>query len=74
MYKTIFVKPGNKGWGVGLTLTPTEKMNKVVSVTGGGIHPVAQQHAMGLKIKFQRMKRFAPLSIAAEQHGSVCIQ
>lgn len=45
MYKTVFVKPGNKGWGVGLTLTPTEQKNKVVSVTGGGIHPVAQQIA-----------------------------
>ncbi|MGO2893101.1 MAG: PTS glucitol/sorbitol transporter subunit IIB [Enterococcus devriesei] len=45
MYKTVFVKSGNKGWGVGLTLTPTEQKNKVVSVTGGGIHPVAQQIA-----------------------------
>lgn len=45
MYKTVFVKPGNKGWGVGLTLVPSEKRNKVVSVTGGGIHPVAQQIA-----------------------------
>ncbi|MBM7712021.1 PTS glucitol/sorbitol transporter subunit IIB [Enterococcus xiangfangensis] len=45
MYKTVFVKPGNKGWGVGLKLTPTDKKNKVVSVTGGGIHPVAQQIA-----------------------------
>lgn len=45
MYKPVFVEPGNGGWGVGLTLTPTEKRNKVVSVTGGGIHPVAQQIA-----------------------------
>ncbi|GCF95844.1 PTS sorbitol transporter subunit IIB [Enterococcus florum] len=45
MYKTVFVKPGSKGWGVGLTLVPTDKKNKVVSVTGGGIHPVAQQIA-----------------------------
>lgn len=45
MYKTVFVEPGSSGWGVGLTLTPTEKRNKVVSVTGGGIHPVAQQIA-----------------------------
>lgn len=45
MYKTVFVKPGSKGWGVGLTLVPNEKKNKVVSVTGGGIHPVAQQIA-----------------------------
>lgn len=45
MYKSVFVEPGTGGWGVGLTLTPTEKRNKVVSVTGGGIHPVAQQIA-----------------------------
>lgn len=45
MYKTVFVKPGSKGWGVGLTLVPSEQKNKVVSVTGGGIHPVAQQIA-----------------------------
>lgn len=45
MYKTVFVKPGNKGWGVGWTLTPTDQKNKIVSVTGGGIHPVAQQIA-----------------------------
>ena len=45
MYKTVFVKPGSTGWGVGLTLVPSEQKNKVVSVTGGGIHPVAQQIA-----------------------------
>ncbi|MEO1771723.1 MULTISPECIES: PTS glucitol/sorbitol transporter subunit IIB [Enterococcus] len=45
MYKSVFVSPGNGGWGVGLTLTPTATKNKVVSVTGGGIHPVAQQIA-----------------------------
>ncbi|WP_159721410.1 PTS glucitol/sorbitol transporter subunit IIB [Enterococcus sp. CSURQ0835] len=45
MYKTVFVEPGSSGWGIGLTLTPTDKRNKVVSVTGGGIHPVAQQIA-----------------------------
>ena len=45
MYKTVFVKPGSKGWGVGLTLVPSEQKNKVVSVTGGGIHPVPQQIA-----------------------------
>lgn len=45
MYKSVFVEPGNNGWGVGFTLTPTDKKNKVVSVTGGGIHPVAQRIA-----------------------------
>ncbi|MDT2570514.1 PTS glucitol/sorbitol transporter subunit IIB [Enterococcus raffinosus] len=45
MYKSVFVAPGNNGWGVGFTLTPSDKKNKVVSVTGGGIHPVAQRIA-----------------------------
>ncbi len=42
MYKTITIKAGSGGWGGPLTITPTETCNKVLSVTGGGIHPVAQ--------------------------------
>lgn len=45
MYKTITIKAGSGGWGGPLTITPTEKCNKVLSVTGGGIHPVAQKIA-----------------------------
>lgn len=45
MYKTIFVEKGQGGWGIGLTLTPTQTRNKVLSVTGGGIHPVATKIA-----------------------------
>lgn len=30
MYKSVFVEPGNNGWGVGFTLTPSDKKNKVV--------------------------------------------
>lgn len=45
MYKTIFVEKGQGGWGVGLTLKPTDKRNKILSVTGGGIHPVAAKIA-----------------------------
>lgn len=45
MGKTVFIKKGPGGWGNGLTLTPNEKRNKVVSMTGGGIHPVAQRIA-----------------------------
>lgn len=44
-YKSVFVRPGEGGWGEGLTIRPTEKRNKVVSVTGGGIHPVAKRLA-----------------------------
>lgn len=34
MYKTITIKAGSGGWGGPLTITPTEKCNKVLSVTG----------------------------------------
>lgn len=44
-YAAAFVSPGRGGWGTGLTLVPDEKKNKVISVTGGGIHPVAQRIA-----------------------------
>ena len=45
MYKTITIKTGSGGWGGPLTIVPTEKCNKILSVTGGGIHPVAQKIA-----------------------------
>jgi len=44
-YNKVFVKPGNGGWGKGLLLEPTETKNVVLSVTGGGIHPVAARIA-----------------------------
>ena len=43
--KTVFVKRGENGWGKGLLIQPTPEKNKIVSVTGGGIHPVAQRVA-----------------------------
>ena len=45
MYKTITIKAGDGGWGGPLTITATEKCHKILSVTGGGIHPVAQKIA-----------------------------
>lgn len=44
-FKEVFVKKGQGGWGKGLSIKPTETKNKVISVTGGGIHPVAQKIA-----------------------------
>ncbi|MDX2935646.1 PTS glucitol/sorbitol transporter subunit IIB [Streptomyces ipomoeae] len=44
-YPSVFVRKGAGGWGDGLTLRRTETRNKVLSVTGGGIHPVAQRIA-----------------------------
>ncbi len=44
-YRSVFVRAGRNGWGRGLELTPTAQRNKVISVTGGGVHPVAQRIA-----------------------------
>ncbi|RJK95472.1 PTS glucitol/sorbitol transporter subunit IIB [Vallicoccus soli] len=40
-YRSVEVRPGRGGWGRGLVLTPDGTRDKVISVTGGGIHPVA---------------------------------
>ncbi|WP_027415374.1 PTS glucitol/sorbitol transporter subunit IIB [Aneurinibacillus terranovensis] len=45
MAKSIRVKKGSGGWGTGFIITPKGKKAKVVSITGGGIHPVAQKIA-----------------------------
>ncbi|WP_426428672.1 PTS glucitol/sorbitol transporter subunit IIB [Staphylococcus equorum] len=45
MYKRIKVSKGNGGWGKGFTIEPTEEKNIILSVTGGGIHPVAERIA-----------------------------
>jgi PTS system glucitol/sorbitol-specific IIC component len=44
-YQSVFVRAGTNGWGRGLVLTPTKEKHKVISVTGGGVHPVAQRIA-----------------------------
>lgn len=44
-YNKVKVNKGQGGWGKGLEILPTDKKNKIVSVTGGGIHPVAQKIA-----------------------------
>ena len=45
MYRAITITKGSAGWGGPITIMPTEKCHKVISVTGGGIHPVAQKIA-----------------------------
>lgn len=44
-YKAVKISKGSGGWGGPLVIEPTEQRNKIVSVTGGGIHPVAQHIA-----------------------------
>ncbi|MGM0878793.1 MAG: PTS glucitol/sorbitol transporter subunit IIB [Bacillota bacterium] len=43
--RAIFVDKGSGGWGIGLRIEPKGKKVKVVSITGGGIHPVAKKIA-----------------------------
>ena len=45
MYKSVKIVAGKGGWGGPLILIPTETRCKVVSVTGGGIHPLAAKIA-----------------------------
>lgn len=45
MYKAVKISHGSEGWGGPLIIQPTEKRNKIVSVTGGGIDPVAKRIA-----------------------------
>ncbi|QBS36618.1 PTS sorbitol transporter subunit IIB [Thermaerobacter sp. FW80] len=44
-YRTVIVRKGPGGWGGPLRITPSDERNVIASVTGGGIHPVAQQIA-----------------------------
>lgn len=44
-YKAVKISRGKTGWGGPLVIQPTSQRNKVVSVTGGGIHPIAQRIA-----------------------------
>lgn len=44
-YQAVTITKGRGGWGSGLTLQPTDEKNVVLSVTGGGIHPVAAKIA-----------------------------
>lgn len=45
MYKAVKITKGSNGWGGPLIIQPTEKRNKVVSVTGQSIHPIAYKIA-----------------------------
>lgn len=44
-YRKVKVNPGKKGWGDGLVIAPEPGKDLIYSVTGGGIHPVAQRIA-----------------------------
>jgi glucitol/sorbitol PTS system EIIB component len=44
-YKAVKVTKGRGGWGGPLTIQPSADRPLVASITGGGIHPVAQRIA-----------------------------
>lgn len=44
-YKAAKVTKGASGWGGPLVIKPADEQKYIVSVTGGGIHPVAQEIA-----------------------------
>jgi sorbitol-specific phosphotransferase system component IIBC len=44
-YKAVKVTKGRGGWGGPLTIKPTAERPLIASITGGGIHPVAQRIA-----------------------------
>lgn len=45
MYKAVLIEKGQGGWGGPLIIKPTDEKKYIMSVTGGGIHPVAQRIA-----------------------------
>lgn len=45
MYNAVRIEKGHGGWGGPLVILPTEKKNKVVSITGGGIDPLTRKIA-----------------------------
>lgn len=45
MFKAVTISKGTGGWGGPLVIQPTEKRNKIVSITGGGIDPVTKRIA-----------------------------
>ncbi len=44
-YKKIVIKAGSGGWGGPLVVHPKPGRDVIASITGGGIHPVAQKIA-----------------------------
>lgn len=44
-FDTVRVSKSDEGWGGPLLIEPSEEKDKIVSITGGGIHPIAQQIA-----------------------------
>lgn len=44
-YKSVRIEKGSGGWGGPLVVTPSDERPYVISMTGGGIHPLAKRIA-----------------------------
>jgi PTS system glucitol/sorbitol-specific IIB component len=44
-YKRVKISAGNRGWGGPLIIAPEPGKDLIYSVTGGGVHPLAQHIA-----------------------------
>lgn len=67
MTKEVLVNKGNKGWGGPLLLSKTDTKIYIASVTGGGIHPVAQKLAdlLGVEAKDGFKEKVEPSEMIA---------
>jgi sorbitol-specific phosphotransferase system component IIBC len=72
-YKAVKIDKGPGGWGGPLTIKPTDARPYIYSVTGGGIHPLAQKIADltgGIAFDgFAPSKKFEEIAVAVIDCG-----
>ena len=72
-YKAVKIEKGQGGWGGPLTIKPTDARPYIYSVTGGGIHPLAQKIADltgGIAFDgFSSSKKFDEIAVAVIDCG-----
>ena len=72
-YKAVKIEKGQGGWGGPLTIKPTDARPYIYSVTGGGIHPLAQKIADltgGIAFDgFSSSKKFEEIAVAVIDCG-----
>ena len=72
-YKAVKIDKGQGGWGGPLTIKPTDARPYIYSVTGGGIHPLAQKIADltgGIAFDgFSSSKKFDEIAVAVIDCG-----
>ncbi len=72
-YKAVKIEKGPGGWGGPLTIKPTDARPYIYSVTGGGIHPLAQKIADltgGIAFDgFASSKKFEEIAVAVIDCG-----